>query len=748
MTLFELVAKITLDSKEYIKGLSDSESKTKTFASSLGKGLKTAAKVGAVAISAAGTAIGKVIKDSVEQYAEYEQLVGGVNKLFGESAKQVQAYAAQAYRTSQISASEYLSQATSFSAALINSLDGDTAKAAELTDVAMRSIADNFNTFGSDIESIQHAYQGFAKQNYTMLDNLKLGYGGTKSEMERLLDDAQKYADSIGRQEDLFFMTFDNIVTAIDLIQQKQGIAGTTILEAETTIQGALAMTKAAWKDLVVGLSDSNADISVLIGNLISSAGAAASNLFPTIKQALIGIGQTITEITPSISDGLLGIITDVLPELVQSSVMMISAIVSALTKNTDAIINAVFEIVDIIVETLRDPEGLMMIIDSAFSLISKLADGITESLPTLIPTIVNIVISIVQKLLENLPMLIDVGLSLLMGLVKGIVNALPLLIDAIPKIVISIVDLIVENLPLIIDVALDLIQTLVGAILDNLPLIIAAAIEIIFALMDGIIQMLPALMPVVMRIFNTINSAIIEHLPELIDGGIEIIKSIISGIVSYIGTVVETVIELVKTIVGTFADEAFRFVNAGVEMFNKFKDGFKEKIEDAKQWGKDLIQNFLDGITAKWTALKDKVKNVAQTVKDFIGFSEPKYGPLSNFHVFPKDMMDLYIKGIKDNEKRLQNQIISTFDFADLMTSPADFDFTDGFDNENSEITFESSTDRKIDQLINLVSAYLPQLANLQVVLDNGTLVGEMVSDIDLALGARAGYAARGNAV
>ena len=257
MDLFDLVATLTLDTSEYEKKLDDSESKGSKF----GKGLAFAGKAAVAAVGATSAAVGALTKQSVQAYANFEQLSGGVKKLYGDASDELMKYADDAYKTSGMSANQYMEQATQFSAALINSLEGDTSAAAKQTDVAMRAISDNFNTFGGDIQNVQNAFTGFAKGQFNMLDNLKLGYGGTKTEMERLIADANAYAEANGQAANLSIESFSDIVTAIELVQEKQGIAGTTAKEAATTIEGSLSMTKAAWENLVTSLANPDADV-------------------------------------------------------------------------------------------------------------------------------------------------------------------------------------------------------------------------------------------------------------------------------------------------------------------------------------------------------------------------------------------------------------------------------------------------------------------------------------------------------
>ena len=295
MNVFELVAKLTLDSSEYEQSLTSSKEKTgglKSALTALGGGA-------AVAVAAATTAAVALGKASLEGYAEYEQLIGGVETLFKDSAGTVQEYAANAYKTAGLSANEYMETVTSFSASLLQSLGGDTEKAAQYADKAITDMSDNANKMGSSMESIQTAYQGFAKQNYTMLDNLKLGYGGTKSEMERLILDAEKLDSSFKASRDTngdLAMSYSDIVDAIHIVQTDMGITGTTAKEASTTIQGSLQSAKAAWSNLVVGIADENANLEELVNNFVESVVTAGQNILPRIEIILQGMSQMLSQ--------------------------------------------------------------------------------------------------------------------------------------------------------------------------------------------------------------------------------------------------------------------------------------------------------------------------------------------------------------------------------------------------------------------------------------------------------------------
>lgn len=462
------------------------------------KGVLTTVATGLTAATGAAVALAK---SSFDSYKEYEQLVGGVETLFGTGGQSLREYvsassesieqatrdyyklqnaqdtvmknAAEAYKTAGLSANDYMETVTSFSASLIQSLGGDTEKAAEYADRAIVDMSDNANKMGTSMESIQNAYQGFAKQNYTMLDNLKLGYGGTKGEMERLIEDAEKINTSFKAQRDAsgnLTLSYADVVDAIHIVQENMGITGTTAREASTTIEGSVNAMKAAWANLVTGLADDNADIGQLVDDLVTTI-----------------IGE----------NGQGGVLNNILPA------------------------------------------------------IERILNGIVTMISTVAPTIIPIIVDII---VDNLPMLIQAGMQVLTALIGGIVQALPDLIAAIP--------------------------------------------EIIKVIIDGLV----------------------EAWPEIKEAGIQL----------------------------------------GQQLWN----GLKGIVSDAKSWGSDLIGNFIDGIWAKAGELWDSVTSIARGVRDFLGFSEPKVGPLSNFHTYAPDMMKLFAEGIRDNEYLVKDQLEESFDF------------------------------------------------------------------------------------
>lgn len=457
LNLFELYAKVSLDTGDYEKGLDQASKKSSGFASTLKKGLATAAKVGAAAIGAAATGIAALTKASIDQYAEYEQLVGGVDTLFGTAASKVKEYAEQAFQSAGMSANEYMTTVTSFSASLLQSLGGDTEKAAQKADQAIRDMSDNANKMGTSMEMIQNAYQGFAKQNYTMLDNLKLGYGGTQKEMQRLLKDAEKLS---GIKYDI--SSYADIVDAIHVVQTEMGITGTTAKEASSTISGSVGMMKAAWKNFMTGLADETADHGQLMENLVSSVETVGQNIIPVIQRLIPAIADGIGEMAMAISQQIPEILTTAMssiPALVDAANVVIKNLVSAF--DLKQLVEAGAEIVTHLVMGFTGASpGLTGAADEAMSNLLdafwKIADGAkkvgAELLSHLEPVIEKIsdafnewftsidweafqekIDSFVNTMVENGPMIISVIAGIATGfaawnvvtLIQGVVSAI-----------------------------------------------------------------------------------------------------------------------------------------------------------------------------------------------------------------------------------------------------------------------------------------------------------------------------------
>lgn len=544
--MFDLYAKITLDTSGYENGMDNASGKASGFADKLKSGLATAAKVGAAALTAAATGMAALTKASIDQYAEYEQLVGGVDTLFKTASDKVQEYAANAYKTAGMSANEYMDTVTSFSASLLQSLGGDTEKAAQKADQAINDMADNANKMGTGMEMIQNAYQGFAKQNYTMLDNLKLGYGGTKEEMERLLADAEKLS---GQKFDI--SSYSDIVDAIHVVQTEMGITGTTAKEAASTIQGSVSAAKSAWSNLITGIAADNADLDTLIGNFVSSVETAAGNIIPRVSVMLGGISQIVTSASTTIIPMVITTITDNLPALLQAAVALVGALGQGIIDSLPAITQA------------------------AIDILFFLANGLIENLPTLIDGIVQVTLTIVQMLTspDFLTQLIETAILLIMTLAQGLIDAIPQLIAAVPMI----------------------IGNLLAAIIVELPNIIQMGIDLLFALIDGIIKCIPELVAAVPTLIIAFVNGIVNNLDKIILAAPQIIVSLITGIIGAIPELIAAVPRVIAAIADTIRN--YDWGGIGRNIVQGLKDGIAGMWDNIKDWFNEKVNSLVGGV-------------------------------------------------------------------------------------------------------------------------------------------------------
>lgn len=382
----------------------------------------TAASMAALGTTAVavGKGVAKAVKASIEGFGDYEQLVGGVETLFKSSSNEVVKYANGAYKTAGLTANEYMETVTSFSASLLQSLNGDTAKAAQVADMAITDMSDNANKMGTDMSSIQNAYQGFAKQNYTMLDNLKLGYGGTQKEMERLLADAEKIS---GQKYDI--SNLNDVYQAIHVIQTNIGITGTTAKEASTTIQGSIKAVKSTFQNLITGLADKKANIHQLVGNFTDSVITAGKNIIPRIVTIVKNIGPAISET-----------VTTLLPELIPVVSELINQLVNGIMQNLKPIIQAATTIVSTLANALTEDDTITSIIDATLYLVDSIVGMLRnpEQLQKLIDAAIKITLEIASGLLQMMPQIIDAGLQLIKGLIKGLWNNRGLILSTIKQ--------------------------------------------------------------------------------------------------------------------------------------------------------------------------------------------------------------------------------------------------------------------------------------------------------------------------
>lgn len=469
----------TKDLEKDINGISG---KIKSGFGKLGSIAGTALKGTAVAVGAVSTAIAGLGVAAVNSYADLEQNIGGIETLFKSSADKVIKNAENAYKTAGMSANQYMETVTGFSASLLQSLGGDTEKAADVADMALKDMSDNANKMGTSMESIQYAYQGFAKQNYTMLDNLKLGYGGTREEMQRLLADAQKLT---GVKYDI--NNLSDVYNAIHAIQQNLGITGTTAKEAASTITGSISSMKAAFDNFLNGSGTINQLVDsglTAIGNIVKAAGKLMPEIIKSIADAIPEIVKTINQIFSQIIDTIVNSAPDILSGIGQ----ILMSLIQSLVNNMPQMLTVAMQLIQSFITGIITM--LPQIIQMGMQLITQLITGIAQMLPQLIPQAVNAIITMSEGLLDNIDQIVDAGIQLIMGLADGLINAIPILIDKIPTIIEKLIEAFIRNYPKMAQAGQNLISKLASGVLQAVPKCYQAAGKVFSAIWEGIKQL------------------------------------------------------------------------------------------------------------------------------------------------------------------------------------------------------------------------------------------------------------------
>lgn len=654
MELFKLFGTIAVNNSEANQGIDETTDKAEDAAGKVkdlgdegdrteGKLGKAFSKMGSAAVAVgktiatglavASTAVVAVGKAAISSYADYEQLVGGVETLFDESSATVIANAQNAYKTAGMSANEYMETVTSFSASLLQSLGGDTKAAADKADMAITDMSDNANKMGTSIEMIQNAYNGFAKQNYTMLDNLKLGYGGTKEEMQRLLDDASKLS---GIEYDI--SSYSDIVDAIHIVQNEMGITGTTAKEASSTISGSLASAKASWQNLLTGIADGNQDVGGLITQFFDSIVTVADNIVPRIAQVMGTLPQLITDLVPKlltkvselidillpvVVDGavsLLNAIVQVLPQLVTSILNALPALISGIEQVFYAIVDALPQLMTVICEAL--PVLIPQLVDALVNMIVYLATHIAEIIQPLIDNLPEIIIAIVNALMDNLPALIEGAVQLVIGIVQAIPQIILSLIEAIPTIIGSILEGLWNALPLLLEGIISIVGEIGTAIWDILSGFFTAlgewfgglweSIKTIFApVVEWFGNLFSTIWNSIVSVFSTVGSWVYDN---IIAPVANFFKGLWEGIVSAFHTVIDPWIEIIKraatlvynTIIVPIKNFFTDLWNSIVGIFSKVSGWFTDNIATP-------IKNIFSNI---WNAMKNGASNAWEGIK------------------------------------------------------------------------------------------------------------------------------------
>lgn len=511
-------------------------------------------KVASVAQQALGVFTGQMMtravdalanlgKSALDSVGQLEQNVGGVETLFGDAADAVIASADRAYQTAGMSANDYMSTVTSFSASLLQSLGGNTEEAAKVADMAIIDMADNANKMGTSMDMIQNAYQGFAKQNYTMLDNLKLGYGGTKTEMERLLADAEKLT---GVKYDI--NNLNDVYQAIHAVQEEMGITGTTAKEAASTLEGSMASAKAAWDNFMNGSGDAD--------QLADAFATAADNIVKNLAEIIPRFAETLPALGGAIIAQIPGLVAAIVPAV-------LSAGQSVLKQLQDAVLDFDFAgTADKVVQMITgfiEGDGLGSLLDTLVTIFTGIVNGISSMLPSLLPALIELISYVVTSLLDQLPAILDCAMELILGLAQGILAALPVLIEALPEVISSIVEFLISAVPQIIDAGIELLMALV----DALPVII-----------DALVDALP-------QIIRATVTALIAAAPQIAKAGIKLLGALIEAIPVIVVELAEAVPDIVAAIIDVLA-----------ELPGLIGEVFAEIVTDLVEWGQQMLSN------------------------------------------------------------------------------------------------------------------------------------------------------------
>lgn len=664
------------------------------------KGAATAAVAGFTALTGAVTAIGGA---ALSAYADYEQLVGGVDTLFGSASQTLQGYAAEAYKTCGMSANQYMTQATSFAASLVSSCSGDVAKAADYANMAMGDMSDNVNKMGSDMTDVQNAYQGFAKQNYTMLDNLKLGYGGTQAEMKRLIADANKLRQEQGKNADLTIDSYADVVEAIHTVQENMGITGTTAKEAATTISGSIGMAKAAWENFITGLGRDDVDFSQLTQQLLESIGAVATNVAPRVAQ----IGQGIITAFPVVLSGLGTVLAPVVSEALSTAWnIAVNALagIGIHLPNVDSsqMLSGINAAMDAAKLLLTDPAAFL---EKGNQLVQSVGSGIRAGVPKIVSEGLNILTSLSQAFLTGFPQIVSMGGQLVLSLVQGLMDSLPSLIEQGPQIVSNIANGISAAAGVLLDTGLQIIVAIGTGLVNAVPTLLANIPQILQAVWDAFIAyqwvtLGGTLVTSIGEGIAALGSQIPTKLKGFFDQAVSHAGEFVSNMAAkglqagsdFLLNIAATLSQMPGRVAGWFSEIIFNAASlvsslgakasaAGQGFLSGIQGGFNAAVSFVASIpgrvigaigdlggllvnsGRSLINGFVSGIKSAIGGAVSAVSGAVSQIRSFFPFSPAKRGPFSG-HGYTtysgKALMEGWAEGIGNGTGAVNSAITS----------------------------------------------------------------------------------------
>ena len=599
MNLLDLAVKITCD--DQASGEVDK----------IGDGIKNklgiAAKAGVAAVAAVGTATVAIGKTALDAYSNYEQLVGGIDTLFKASSGKMQQYAANAYQTAGVSANRYMEISTSFAAALISSLGGNTEAAADMANTAITDMSDNANKMGTSLETVQEAYQSLARGNYEMLDSLKLGYGGTKEELNRLLDDAEKYAAAQGEVRDFSVDSYADIVEAIHIVQDEMGITGTTAEEAATTIEGSVNTAKAAWDNWLTGLGNEDADMGGLTDQLVGSVVTAGENIIPRVGQIIETIGQTVANYAPGVGLYLRDALINVLPESVQGPMRDAFAGVDKVVGKLENVFN----------DNLKPAADAA---DSVFSAISSgvktfgdaVNDLVLPAIDQLSPAFNDFfgAIQTAQPLLEFIANIIGVGIAAAISVAIKLFAAIT-----------EVVAFVITGFAQLYEDISGFVTGVVNFFTVDLPNAINTLVQW-FAQLPGKIA----------AFLSTVITKVVAWVANMASNAVSAGSRFISGIAGFLsalpGNMASWLSGVISTVVGWVSQFARNAASAASQFASNLIDGLASIPDKVTSIGSNIIQGMVNGVTSAAGRLIDSVKGAVDdainAAKNLLGIHSP----------------------------------------------------------------------------------------------------------------------------
>lgn len=776
MNLLDLAVKITCDDQ------------ASGEVGKIGDGIKntlgTAAKIGGAAVAALGTATVAIGKTALDAFSNYEQLVGGIDTLFKDSSGKMQQYAANAYQTAGVSANRYMEISTNFAAALVSSLGGDTEAAADAANTAIMDMSDNANKMGTSLDTVQEAYMSLSRGNYEMLDSLKLGYGGTKSELERLLSDAEKFSAAQGKVRDFSVDSYSDIVEAIHIVQDEMGITGTTADEAATTIEGSVNMAKAAWANWITELGKDDADMETRTSELVDSVATAASNIVPRlatiVSTAVEQLPGVVTTLAPVVGQAFVGIFTQALDSAAAAVPGPMGNILSAVSDGVGEIgerfkgLREIWSVGDNPLESLHlamvygltlldsDLSTLQENITSSLpgiaegfanvggEIIPKLAEGIEMGLSFLSETASSLMTSFGGYLSENLPSIMESGLQILTGLSESIVDNAGTLTEGAANLIVGLAQGIADSLPTIIEQAPVIVQNLADAINENAPTLLGAGLQAIATLAMGIVQAIPTLIANIPAIFSAFLAA--WSALDWINLGSTAITFLGNGITGMIGFVTSSASNILSAIRGAIANLPTTLAEIGRNGIS----GLGSAIQNAISFATTAAASVGNSIVSTLASIPNRVVSIgSQIIQGMVNGVSEAAGSLINS---VKGAVDDAIQGAKNllgikspsrvfrqiGRYTMQGAALGVDDDADLLLQSTDNAMRSMVSSAAEYNTPAATFDGALSSaLLDEIKLLHEDVKNMKIYLNGRTLVGGIADDMDRELGRRAAWSA-----